>query len=404
MAALEPYAGYRLNSWRRIAARIQRPGVLFIIITTSTVLIWRTFFMYSPSITLSALVVTQMLLLLCSYWFPIASAIFCCALILVTDSISSYYSSYALYPLLAVLGLWAYRTNDAASVGATVMLSLYQLVWVWKSQPADVHSVPLFVVMFCLTAALGAALRHGMDNLREQRLKLERMRISICRTANELHDAVSGELTQADLLLQEQELLPGMVPESSDREKVLAVNHEVRQRLDTAASGVAEIVDLLLSQYGEQRTAGNDSDEIARLREQMACDDAVARGRGIQSFSNVLIETSIDRSVDFAVRRTRQNLRLFMHEVLLPHARKYEISVSISEGGASVTCLAHWTKETAGNSDFIQAWQSNMGRCGEMCDVTVRDDVCEVYMTVSSAKFPIVKKIHEITGINIWRR
>lgn len=162
------------------------------------------------------------------------------------------YSSYALYSVLVAVSLWSYFTNDPASAGAALLFSAYQLVW---STNTDTAAAPLtallFSSMFILAALLGAALRRFVHHLQRQQQAIAQMRLQMLESAEELHDAVSGTLSNVDLMLQYRSHTLLSAPTAADVEQILELDEDIRTRLDQASQDVAQIVNMLFEQYGE---------------------------------------------------------------------------------------------------------------------------------------------------------
>ncbi|KFI62016.1 hypothetical protein BCUN_1728 [Bifidobacterium cuniculi] len=234
-----------------MTARIAHPGVLAVIAVTSAVLLWDTFALNTAPLLLAALVIAQVLLLAASYRWPVPALAACCVLALVGDAVFPVYSAYSLYAIMAVLGLWAYRTCDAAAAGAVVALSAYQCGWLALTGGSMAQSL-LFAAMFILDALLSCALRHVFVRLRQLREHMRQMRAQVRRSAHGMHDAVAGRLTEVDLQLQRRELqvTSGDRPPSPD--EIIELDRHVRAQLDGIATDVAGIVDLLLEQMTDE--------------------------------------------------------------------------------------------------------------------------------------------------------
>lgn len=244
----------------RLTARIAHPGVLAVIVVASAVLLWDTLALNVVPPLLVALVVAQVLLLALSYRWPVPALVACCVLTLVGDAVFTAYSAYSLYAIMAVLGLWAYRTCDAAAVGAVVTLSAYQCCWLALTGGSMAQSL-LFAAMFILDALLGCALRHVFVRLRLQREHMRQMRAQVRRSAHGMHDAVAGRLTEVDLLLQRRELQMTASDRTLSPDDIVELDQHVRAQLDGIATDVAHIVDLLLEQ-----TKGDGQDPYVNMQ------------------------------------------------------------------------------------------------------------------------------------------
>lgn len=376
METVQPRNGTLLNWWHRVTAHIRRPGVLLVICLAAMVLAWRTFVLMRPSLVLSLLVLLQIMLLLCSYRFPIPALIMCCVTILLTDVIEPRYSDYSLYAVLTVLGLWAYQTDIAATIAAIMILSAYQLIWSYIFTGSDVVTTPLFGVTLILSAALGALLRSIVRRIHRQHRTIQRMHASICRAALDLHDAVSGNLTRADLVLQQQEL--SLTSSFEQSRSILEQNHVVRSQLDEAAENVAHLVDLLLEQHGGNNVPAYDSMVIARLREQLAQYDQLAVSRKISAQSNCIIDPDarIDKHKQRVLHRKIQTL---FENIILPYALQYEVSVYADSLSTSITCVM--TCRTSKDAQYIKscACIRHLVRNNSRFDCDVRGDRCTLY-------------------------
>ncbi|WP_133120913.1 hypothetical protein [Bifidobacterium anseris] len=108
-----------------------------------------------------------------------------------------------------------------------------------------------FSSMFMLAALLGAALRRFTHHLQRQRQAIAQMRLQMLKSAEELHDAVSGTLSNVDLMLQYRSHTLLSAPTTADVEQILELDEDIRTRLDQASQDVAQIVNMLFEQYGE---------------------------------------------------------------------------------------------------------------------------------------------------------
>ncbi|MEE1295956.1 MAG: hypothetical protein UHD09_03720 [Bifidobacterium sp.] len=241
MAASQPHVRPRLT------ARIAHPGVLAVIAVGAVVLLWDTFVIHTAAPPLGVLVVAQVALLALSYRWPVPALAACTVLMCACDAAFPTYSDYSLYGIVTALGLWAYRTGDAAAAGAVAALAAYQFAWLAVTGAAPARGV-LFAAMFALVALLGCSLRHVIARLRRQRAQMARMREEVRRNALDLHDAVAGRLTEVDLLLQRRELELSTTSTAGEHDDELKLDRHIRTQLDGIATDVAQIVDLLLEQ------------------------------------------------------------------------------------------------------------------------------------------------------------
>lgn len=253
MAKHKPVLQIRLSVGRiRNLLHCAHPGLLMVLVTVSAVLLWQTFVIHRPTIPLGILVLAQIVAFGCTYRFPIPSLIVFAVLSMAGDAFSPMYSSYALYSVLVAISLWSYFTNDPASAGAALLFSAYQLVW---STNTDTAAAPLtallFSSMFILAALLGAALRRFVHHLQRQQQAVAQMRLQMLESAEELHDAVSGTLSNVDLMLQYRSHTLLSAPTAADVEQIVELDEDIRTRLDQASQDVAQIVNMLFEQYGE---------------------------------------------------------------------------------------------------------------------------------------------------------
>lgn len=240
-------ARFQAHAQSRLKSSLLHPGVLGIITIISITILWDTFVITKPTPLLSVLVLTQIALLVLSYRHPIPSIIVCYIITIICDMVFPSYSSYSLYMMLALLGLWAYRTTDTAAASAAILFTAYQTIWLSTKHELALTSV-LFATIFAMVALLGCSLRHLFKHLHHQREQAEQLRTKVRQSAFELHDAVAARLTQVDLLLQYREMELHQNNTAIDEDAIIALDMSIRDSLGTTASDVARIVDMLIEQ------------------------------------------------------------------------------------------------------------------------------------------------------------
>ncbi len=200
---LKPWSDWRLEN-RRGA------GPLCIIVIVTAVLAWHTMMLPERSSLLVALVAVQIALFGLSYWIqpfwiPLALIL---VLSMMGDCVFPQYSDYVMNAQLAALGLLAYWTNDICAGLTLIVLSAYQWIWLIFSPYAqsNTFTVVLFVALFAVAALIGSIARHLAERAYRQQQMMQAMRSGIRAMAMDLHDAVSGSLTTAELLLQQCEV------------------------------------------------------------------------------------------------------------------------------------------------------------------------------------------------------
>lgn len=330
---LKPWSDWRLEN-RRGA------GPLCIIVIVTAVLAWHTMMLPERSSLLVALVAVQIALFGLSYWIqpfwiPLALIL---VLSMMGDCVFPQYSDYVMNAQLAALGLLAYWTNDICAGLTLIVLSAYQWIWLIFSPYAqsNTFTVVLFVALFAVAALIGSIARHLAERAYRQQQMMQAMRSGIRAMAMDLHDAVSGSLTTAELLLQQCEVEADITSAIADpmwKERNRCIHAEIHN----AEDNVKGIVDLLLAEYGE-------SDEERRqrqsIRTMLDAHDRQMSAQGINGHS-ALVAWGEGAGM---LREHDMRMLCWLIDTIYEHIRRsrpdfYELSVTIDDARASVMLM-----------------------------------------------------------------
>lgn len=331
----------RLKPWsdRRLENR-RGAGPLCIIVIVTAVLAWHTMMLSERSPLLVVLVAVQIALFGLSYWIqpswiPLALIL---ALSMMGDCVFPQYSDYVMNAQLAALGLLAYWTNDIWAGLTLVVLSAYQWIWLIFNPYAqsDTLTVVLFIALFAVAALIGSIARHLVDRAYHQQQMMQEMRIGIRAMATDLHDAVSGSLTTAELLLQQCEVEAGTASAIVDP-MWKECNRCIHAEIHNAEDNVKGIVDLLLAEYGESDEEKSQRQSICTMLEAY---DMRMSAQGIDGRS-ALVTGGEGAGV---LREHDMRMLCWLIDAIYEHIRQshpdfYELSVTIDNAQASVMLM-----------------------------------------------------------------
>lgn len=331
----------RLKPWsdRRLENR-RGAGPLCIIVIVTAVLAWHTMMLPERSPLLVVLVAVQIALFGLSYWIqpswiPLALIL---ALSMMGDCVFPQYSDYVMNAQLAALGLLAYWTNDIWAGLTLVVLSAYQWIWLIFNPYAqsDTLTVVLFIALFAVAALIGSIARHLVDRAYHQQQMMQEMRIGIRAMATDLHDAVSGSLTTAELLLQQCEVEAGTASAIVDP-MWKECNRCIHAEIHNAEDNVKGIVDLLLAEYGESDEEKSQRQSICTMLEAY---DMRMSAQGVDGRS-ALVTGGEGAGV---LREHDMRMLCWLIDAIYEHIRQshpdfYELSVTIDNAQASVMLM-----------------------------------------------------------------
>lgn len=311
-------------------------GAVCVIILAGVVMAWHTVMPRTPSLPVVAIVVMQIALFMLSYWIRasrnllVVTLAFILVLSMIGDCMFPQYSAYGMNAQLAAFGLLAYWTDDVCVALAFVALSAYQWIWLAVSSHAQgaVSSIILFIALYAVVGLACSGARHLMERVHRQQQTMLAMRVGICTTAMELHDAVSGSLTKAELLLRRCE---GEGVSAAARDDYRQIHEEIGEAKDN----VGGIVDLLLAEYGE-----SDKERTQRRRIRAALDarDKAMAADGIDGRSVIVAaEQGFGTLRDDDMRALDQLIGGIYEQIRLTHPAWYELSITV--GGTQVSIM-----------------------------------------------------------------
>lgn len=331
----------RLKPWsdRRLENR-RGAGPLCVIVIATAVLAWHTMMLPERSPLLVVLVAVQIALFGLSYWIqpswiPLALIL---ALSMMGDCVFPQYSDYVMNAQLAALGLLAYWTNDIWAGLTLVVLSAYQWIWLIFNPYAqsDTLTVVLFIALFAVAALIGSIARHLVDRAYHQQQMMQEMRIGIRAMATDLHDAVSGSLTTAELLLQQCEVEAGTASAIVDP-MWKECNRCIHAEIHNAEDNVKGIVDLLLAEYGE---SDEEKSQRQSIRTMLDAHDEQKSEQGINGRSALVAGgegAGVLREHD--MRMLCWLIDAIYECIQQSHPDFYELSVTIDNAQASVMLM-----------------------------------------------------------------
>ncbi|MCI8753603.1 MAG: hypothetical protein HFJ39_01840 [Bifidobacterium pseudolongum] len=239
---------------------------------------------------------------------------------------------------LAVLGLFSYWTDDICAGLTLVVLSAYQWIWLTFSSYAqsDTSTVVLFIALFALVALIGSIARHLVERAYRQQQMMLAMRSGIRAMAMDLHDAVSGSLTTAELLLQQCEVEADIASAITDpmwKERNQCIHAEIHN----AEDNVKGLVDLLLAEYGE-----SDEEKAQRqsIRTMLDAHDEQKSEQGINGRSALVAGgegAGVLREHD--MRMLCWLIDAIYECIQQSHPDFYELSVTVDNAHASVMLM-----------------------------------------------------------------
>lgn len=243
----------RLKSWSDWPLENRHgAGPVCVIVIATAVLAWHTMMLPERSPLLVVLIAVQIALFWLSYWIQPSwiPLVLILVLSMIGDCAFPQYSDYVMNAQLAALGLFSYWTDDICAGLTLVVLSAYQWIWLTFSSYAqsDTSTVVLFIALFAVVALIGSIARHLVERAYRQQQMMQAMRSGIRAMAMDLHDAVSGSLTTAELLLQQCEVEADIASAIADpmwKEHNRCIHAEIHNAEDS----VKGIVDLLLAEF-----------------------------------------------------------------------------------------------------------------------------------------------------------
>ncbi len=289
---------------------------------------------------LVVLVAVQIALFWLSYWIQPSwiPLVLILVLSMIGDCAFPQYSDYVMNAQLAALGLLAYWTNDLCAGLTLVVLSAYQWIWLTFSPYAqsDTFTVVLFIALFAVAALIGSIARHLVDRAYHQQQMMQAMRSGIRAMATDLHDAVSGSLTTAELLLQQCEVEAGTASAIVDpmwKERNRCIHAEIHN----AEDNVKGIVDLLLAEYGE---SDEEKAQHQSIRTMLDAHDGQMSAQGIGGRS-ALVTGGEGAGV---LREHDMRMLCWLIDAIYERIRQsypdfYELSVTIDNAHASVMLM-----------------------------------------------------------------
>ncbi|MFR0603790.1 hypothetical protein ACLUVW_03160 [Bifidobacterium pseudolongum subsp. globosum] len=331
----------RLKSWSDWRLENRRgAGPLCIIVIVTAVLAWHTMMLPERSPLLVVLVAVQIALFGLSYWIqpswiPLALIL---ALSMMGDCVFPQYSDYVMNAQLAALGLLAYWTNDIWAGLTLVVLSAYQWIWLIFSPYAqsDTFTVVLFIALFAVAALIGSIARHLAERAYRQQQMMQAMRSGIRAMAMDLHDAVSGSLTTAELLLQQCEVEADITSAIADP-MWKECNRCIHAEIHNAEDNVKGIVDLLLAEYGE---SDEEKAQHQSIRTMLDAHDEQMSEQGINGRSALVTGgegAGVLREHD--MRMLCWLIDAIYECIRQSHPDFYELSVTIDNAHASVMLM-----------------------------------------------------------------
>lgn len=203
---------------------------------------------------------------------------------------------FSLTGALYALAMLSYDTCNTASAVLTALMIIAQSIHVVAIQGTDqfdVVELPGFAIPYALAALLGRSLR-WREAMLEARRREESYRIRLeqahanARTAQELHDAVTGELSLIARLAQRR-MRHSSPPQPGDWERI-------NRSALTALDDVHRIIDRLDKDTGNIDVNGSGmaapDAALSRLRNELSHGDEVMAALGFEGHSLLDIETT----------------------------------------------------------------------------------------------------------------